>query len=64
MERKCPICNVKNLRKGRAFDGRRAYQCPVCDKIWAEGLQGRKPKYSKQRDGYQFANSKGGGHIS
>ena len=62
--RQCASCKTENPEKGRAFDGRRAYRCKCCGKIWTEGLQGREKKYSEQRHGYQFANSKGKGHIS
>jgi hypothetical protein len=27
MERRCPKCKTKYPKKGRAFDGRRAYRC-------------------------------------
>ena len=40
--------------KGRAVDGRRAYRCRVCGATWTEGLQGRKRRWSPQRDGNQF----------
>ena len=60
---KCHNCNNPKPKKGRALDGRRAYLCIVCGRIWTEGLQGRKPKYSKQRESYQFTDSKGKGHI-
>ncbi|MDD5589154.1 MAG: hypothetical protein PHP92_03820 [Candidatus Nanoarchaeia archaeon] len=61
---KCPNCKKLNkVDKGRAMDGRRAYRCKICGKVWTEGLQNRKQKYSSQREGYQFADSKGSGHV-
>lgn len=60
----CSYCFTPHPEKGRAFDGRRAYKCKQCGNIWTEGLQGRKKQYSSQRYGYQFACSKGKGHIS
>ena len=62
--RHCAICKQGNPDKGRAFDGRRAYRCKQCGNVWTEGLQGRKRKYSEQRHGYQFADSKGEGHCA
>ncbi len=61
---KCPSCHHAGIDKGRAFDGRRAYRCQKCGTVWTEGLQGRERKYSNQRESYQFANSKGKGHVS
>ena len=54
MSEKCPECRSKDIEKGRAFDGRRAYRCGQCLKIWTNGMQGREKKYSQQRSGYQF----------
>ena len=62
--RRCASCQTDNPDKGRAWDGRRAYRCKCCGKVWTEGMQGREKKYSKQRHGYQFADSKGVGHIA
>lgn len=56
--RRCPACRGTNFEKGRAFDGRRAYLCNSCYKIWTEGMQGRTKKYSIQRNGYQFKNKR------
>jgi len=53
----CDQCRHPKPEKGRAFDGRRAYRCPQCDHSWTEGMQGRKPRYSPQRQGYQFADT-------
>ncbi len=55
-ERCCPSCKHKGFDKGRAMDGRRAYRCQQCGGIWSEGNQGREQKWSKQREGYQFAD--------
>ena len=55
----CHKCSSSDLDKGRAFDGRRAYRCKQCGNVWTNGLQGRKRQYSQQREGYQFADSKG-----
>ena len=60
----CSICKHPEPDKGRAFDGRRAYRCPKCGNTWTCGLQGRKQRFSKQREGYQFADSKGHGHVA
>lgn len=62
--RRCANCQTPNPDKGRAFDGRRAYRCKNCKTIWTEGLQGRERTHSEQREGYQFADSKGSGHIA
>jgi len=62
--RKCSTCNTPNPDKGRAFDGRRVYRCKSCFSVWSEGLQNRTQRYSQQRFGNQFADSKGTGHIS
>ena len=51
----CPNCAHKGIEKGRAFDGRRTYRCRKCGYTWTRGLQGRQPRYSKQRQGTQFA---------
>ena len=59
MRRVCDNCRHTGIDKGRAFDGRRAYRCQKCGHIWMEGLQGREQKYSEQRQGTQFADSKG-----
>ena len=56
-KRKCDNCQTPKPDKGRAIDGRRAYRCVNCGNIWTEGLQGRKQKWSKQRQDYQFADS-------
>lgn len=55
--RSCGQCHSRSYDKGRATDGRRAYRCACCGCIWTEGLQGRAPSYSPQRQGYQFADS-------
>lgn len=60
----CPRCRHKGIDKGRAPDGRRAYRCQSCCEVWTMGMQGRKRKYSPQRESFQFADSKGSGHIS
>ena len=57
-------CGCDKYEKGRAFDGRRAYRCKGCGSIKTFGMQGRERKYSIQREGYQFADSKGKGHVS
>lgn len=56
-------CGCTQFDKGRAFDGRRAYRCKQCRRIHTCGLQGRKRKYSAQRDSYQFFDSKGKNHV-
>lgn len=61
---KCSNCFNINVSKGRAFDGRRAYRCNNCGHVWTNGMQGRKKKFSKQRESYQFADSKSVGHVS
>lgn len=54
----CPGCKLaKGHHKGRALDGRRAYRCQACGKTWTFGSQGRAPRYSRQRTGYQFADT-------
>lgn len=55
---KCPRCRKTNIKKGRAMDGRRAYLCSDCNNIWTAGMQGRAKKYSSQRIGFQFAESR------
>ena len=62
--RRCAYCQTTTPDKGRAWDGRRAYRCKCCGKVWTEGMQGREKNYSEQRHGYQFADSKGVGHIA
>lgn len=62
--RRCAYCQTTNPDKGRAVDGRRAYRCKCCGSIWTEGMQGREIKIQKQRLSYQFADSKGVGHIA
>ena len=57
-------CGCNRFEKGRAMDGRRAYRCKQCGSIHTYGMQGRKKTYSQQRESYQFADSKGHGHIS
>lgn len=57
--RRCAVCQTPKPDKGRAMDGRRAYRCKSCGNVWTEGMQGREKKYSTQRDGYQFADSRG-----
>ncbi len=48
-------CGNDKHDKGRAWDGRRAYRCKCCGREWTEGMQGRKKKYSAQREcGFQF----------
>ncbi len=56
-------CGCKQYDKGRAFDGRRAYRCKSCGGIHTAGMQNRNKKYSQQREGNQFLNSNGKGHI-
>lgn len=55
----CAVCQTPKPDKGRAMDGRRAYRCKSCGNVWTEGMQGREKRYSNQRDGYQFADSRG-----
>lgn len=62
--RRCDTCQTPDPDKGRAFDGRRAYRCKCCGRTWTEGMQGKQKEYSEQREGYQFADSKGTGHIA
>ena len=57
-ERRCPICKTENPDKGRALDGRRAYRCKNCHHEWTEGMQGRKKRYSIQRNRNQFSNNR------
>lgn len=57
-KRSCPACRSNIFEKGRAFDGRRAYLCNTCSRIWTEGMQGREKKYSIQRESYQFKNKR------
>lgn len=64
MKKNICSCGSIYFDKGRAFDGRRAYRCKGCGKIHTCGMQGRTQKYSNQRFGYQFHDSKGTGHIS
>lgn len=59
----CDKCHHPKPDKGRAFDGRRAYRCSNCGNCWTNGMQGRSKRYSNQREGHQFANSKGPGHV-
>jgi len=61
--RSCPTCKTQNPDKGRSFDGR-AYRCKSCKLIWTEGPQGREKRISDQRQGFQFSDSRGVGHIS
>ena len=60
----CGHCRQPGPKKGRAFDGRRAYRCGNCGNTWTDGLQGRERNYSPQREGYQFADSSGHGHVT
>lgn len=60
---KCDNCQTKKPLKGRAFDGRRAYKCTSCNNIWTNGMQNKDKIYSSQRDGFQFPDSKGVGHV-
>lgn len=60
----CRICKSNKFDKGRAFDGRRAYRCKNCGHIHTLGMQGRNKRFSEQRYGYQFYNSKGVGHVA
>lgn len=60
---KCDNCNHPRPDKGRACDGRRAYRCPQCGNTWTRGLQGRRQRFSPQRESNQFADSKGRGHV-
>lgn len=54
----CPGCHViGKVDRGRSFSGRRAYRCKLCGAVWTMGRQGRRPRYSIQRDGYQFADT-------
>ena len=62
--RQCAICQTPKPKKGRAFDGRRAYKCINCGNQWTEGMQGRQQKFSEQRESNQFADSSGVGHIA
>ena len=57
MKIKCSNCNHSGVDKGRGFDSRRAYRCQNCGNTWAEGMQGKVKSYSKQRQGYQFADT-------
>ena len=50
----CRGCRCRKIDKGRAMDGRRCYRCQHCGSTWSSGLQGRKPKYSDQRNSFQF----------
>lgn len=59
----CPVCHRDKPDKGRAFDGRRAYRCRGCGNVWTFGMQGREKKYSPQRESFQFADSRGVGHV-
>lgn len=52
---KCSNCQHPYPDKGRAVDGRRAYRCPKCKTQWTQGLQGRKQRFSEQRQNNQFA---------
>ena len=52
--RRCSFCRGWNLDKGRATDGRRCYRCRKCGHQWSWGSQGRAPRYSVQRWGFQF----------
>ena len=52
--RRCSVCHCEHPEKGRALDGRRCYRCRHCRVEWSEGMQGRRPRYSKQRLGFQF----------
>lgn len=54
MKRRCPVCRCNKLDKGRALTGRRAYRCKLCGNTWTAGTQGRKAKFSAQRQGTQF----------
>ena len=63
MKYPCRQCGCNKFDKGRSFDGRRAYRCKQCRNIHTCGLQGRKQRFSKQRLGYQFADSKGSYHV-
>ena len=60
---KCENCKHPQPDKGRAFDGRRVYRCSKCGRIWTNGMQGRERRFSQQREGNQFADSKGRGHV-
>lgn len=53
----CDACQHKGIDRGRALDGRRAYRCQRCGNIWTNGRNGRTPRYSAQRPGYQFADT-------
>ena len=57
-------CGCDRFDKGRAFDGRRCYRCQQCGSVYTAGMQGREPRYSKQRESYQFPDSKGSAHVS
>lgn len=60
---KCDNCNHQKPDRGQACDGRRAYRCPQCGRTWTNGMQGRMQRFSRQREGNQFADSKGRGHV-
>lgn len=55
---RCSNCFYEYSDKGRGLDGRRVYRCQNCGKTWSLGMQGRQKKYSKQRLGNQFADSR------
>lgn len=54
MPNDCPKCKQEHPDKGRAMDGRRAYRCRGCGTVWTNGMQGRKKRYSTQRQHNQF----------
>lgn len=57
MKKVCKNCRQKDIDKGRAWDGRRAYRCNSCGSIWTEGMQGKGQDWNKQRQGYQFKDT-------
>ena len=49
-KRSCPACRSNIFEKGRAFDGRRAYLCNTCSRIWTEGMQGREKENTQFKE--------------
>jgi transposase-like protein len=50
----CPTCKHTGIDKGRTESGRRAYRCQKCDTEWPIIINEREPRYSPQRQEYQF----------
>jgi uncharacterized C2H2 Zn-finger protein len=46
---------LQTVEKGRAVDGRAAYRCVKCGKIWTQGKT--RIRYADQRKTYQFSHS-------